>query len=122
MLLQIQKISTMTQARLLRTFDIQIATWLTFMEAVQYFPEACGVEYELSECYQRYMEGANVSIRELELGSRMFLADILERSTDLAMQQPSGNCSRKLVEAEFVREFKRSGNCNEAVQYVCQGI
>ena len=112
----------MTQARLLRTFDIQIATWLTFMEAVQYFPEACGVEYELSECYQRYMEGANVSIRELELGSRMFLADILERSTDLAMQQPSGNCSRKLVEAEIVREFKRSGNCNEAVQYVCQGI
>jgi hypothetical protein len=120
MLLQMQKLSTMTQAQLLRTFDIQIATWPTFMEAVQYFPEACGIKYELSEFYQRYMEGAKVSIRELELGSRMFLADMLERSTDLALQQLGGNCSRKLVEAEFVREFKRSGNCNEAVQYVCK--
>jgi hypothetical protein len=118
--LQMQKVSTMSPARLLRTFDIQIATRPTFLEAVQRFPEACGIKHELSMCYQRYMEEAKVSIQELELGSRMFLADILERSTDLAVQHLDGKCNRKLVEAEFAREFKRCGDYNEAVQNVCK--
>jgi len=117
---QMQKLSTMSPAQLLRTFDIQIATWPTFLEAVQHFPEACGIKHELSMCYQKHMEEARVSIQELELGSRMFLADILDRNTDLAVQQLNGKCNRKLVEAEFVREFKRCGDYNEAVQNVCR--
>jgi hypothetical protein len=117
---QMQEVSTMSPAQQLRTFDIQIATWPTFMEAVQHFPGACGVKYELSRSYQQYMQEAKVSIQELELGSRLFLADVLERCTDLAVQHLNGKCNRKLVEAEFVRAFKRSCDCNEAVQYVCK--
>jgi hypothetical protein len=118
--MQMQEVSTMPPAQLLRTFDIQIATWPTFMEAVQHLPGACGVKYELSRPYQQYMEEAKVTIQELELGSRLFLADILERSTDLVVHHLNGQCNRKLVEAEFMRAFKRSGDCNEAVQYVCR--
>jgi hypothetical protein len=118
--MQMQEVSTMSPAQLLRTFDIQIATWPTFTEAVQHFPGACGVRYELSRFYQQYLEEAKVSIQELELGCRLFLADLLERSTDLAVHHLNGNCNRRLVEAEFGRAFKRSGDCNEAVQYVCK--
>lgn len=68
--LQMQKVSTMPTAQLLQTFDIQLVTWPTLVEAVQHFPEACGVKYELSESFQRYIEDAKVSIHELELGSQ----------------------------------------------------
>jgi hypothetical protein len=116
--LRMQQICTISPSQLLRTFDTLIATWPTFVEAVQYFPAACGVKFELSEFLQRQMEEMKVSIRELELGSRMFLSDILERSCDLVVQQLNGYASRKLAEAEFMRSFKRCGNSNEAMQYV----
>ena len=64
----------------------------------------------------------NMGIRELELGCRMFLADMLERSSDLVMQQLNGYANRKLVEAEFVRAFKRCGDSNEAVQSVMTAL
>ena len=116
--LQMQQVSNISPRQLLRTFDMQLATGPTFLEAIQHLPEACGVKYELAEFFQRYIEGAKVTIHELELGSRMFLADILERSSDIIMRQMNEHGRRELVEAEFVRAFKRCGDSNEAMQYV----
>ena len=97
-----QQVSNMSPRQLLRTFDMQLAFGPTFLEAMQHFPEACGVKYELAEFFQRYIEGAKVTIHELELGSRMFLADLLERSCDIVVRQLNAYCSRELVEAEFM--------------------
>jgi hypothetical protein len=119
---KMQQVSAIPAAQLLRVFDIQIASRPTFLEAVQHFPGACGVKCELSAILQRHIEGAQVCIRDLELGSRLFLADMLERSTDLIMRGLEGNYSRKLVEAEFVRAFKRCGDRNQAVQSVSQTL
>jgi hypothetical protein len=119
---RMQQISTMPAGQLLRVFNTQVATWPTFLEAVQHFPGACGVKYELSEVLQRHIEEAKIGIRDLELGSRLFLADMLERNTDLIMRNSNGHVSRKLAEAEFVRAFKRSGDSNQAVQSVCQAL
>jgi hypothetical protein len=119
---RMREISTIPHAQLLRTLDSQIASWPTFLEAVQHFPKACGVKFEFSEFLQRQIEEANIGIRDLELGSRMFLADVLERGTDLILRHLDMGYSRKLVEAEFARAFKRTGDCNEAVQYVCKTL
>jgi hypothetical protein len=119
---QMQQVSTIAPRQLLRTFDMQVAHWPTFLEAVQHFPEACAVKFELSEFLQRQIEEMQVGIRELELGCRMFLSDLLERNSDLVMQQLNGSANRKLVEAEFVRAFKRCGDSNEAVQCVTTAL
>jgi hypothetical protein len=120
--LQMQQVSAMPAAQLLRVLDIQVATWPTFLEAVQHFPGACGVKCELAETLQKHIDEAKVGIRDLELGSRLFLADLLERSADIIMRNSDGCFSRKLVEAEFARAFKRSGESNQAVQSVCQAL
>jgi hypothetical protein len=119
---QMQLISTDSPAQLSRTFSSLIATWPTFLEAVQRFPSACRVKYELSEFLQRQIENQRFSIHELELGRRMFLADLIERSTDQIVQQLDGCSSRKLVEAELTRAYKRCGDSNEAVQYVVKTL
>ena len=116
--LEMQNCCSMTPRQLLQAFDAHVARQPTFLEAVQTFPKACQVDCELSRLLQTAMEAYECSIRELELGSRMFLADVLERCTDRVLHHLDGPCNRKLVEAEVQRAFRSSGDCNEAVQLV----
>ena len=116
--LEMQNCCSMTPRQLLQAFDAHVARQPTFLEAVQTFPKACQVACELSRLLQTAMEAYECSIRELELGSRMFLADVLERCTDRVLHHLDGPCNRKLVEAEVQRAFRSSGDCNEAVQLV----
>jgi hypothetical protein len=116
--LEMQSCCSMTPRQLLQAFDAHVARQPTFLEAVQTFPKACQVKCELSRLLQTAMEAHECSIRELELGSRMFLADVLERCTDRVLHHLDTPCNRKLVEAEVQRAFRSSGDCNEAVQLV----
>ena len=116
--LEMQSCCSMTPRQLLQAFDAHVARQPTFLEAVQTFPKTCQVECELSRLLQTAMETHECSIRELELGSRMFLADVLERCTDRVLHHLDAPCNRKLVEAEVQRAFRSSGDCNEAVQLV----
>jgi hypothetical protein len=115
-----QSCSTLQPYQLLRKVNAHVAAQPTVLEAVHSFPSVCQVKYELAGLLHQELEQIQCSIKDLELGSRMVKADILERSTDQVMQQLAGPCNRKLVEAEFERANKRLGDSNEATQQVLQ--
>jgi hypothetical protein len=110
----------MNCALLQKAFDSQVARFPTVLQAIQLLPKACKVSCELSEILQRELDRANINLRDLELGGKLFLADVYERSTDRVMLMIEGACNRKLVEAEVERAYKRSGDANEAAQSVAQ--
>jgi hypothetical protein len=101
-------------------FNAHVAAQPTMLEAVHSFPSICHVKYELAGLLQQELEKNQCSIKDLELGSRILKADLLERSTEQVVQQLAGPSNRKLVEAEFERAYKRLGDSNEAVQQVLQ--
>jgi hypothetical protein len=114
-------VQDMNGAQLLKAFDSQVARFSTVLQAIQLFPKTCKIQLELSEVLQREMDRAKVSIQELELGGRLFLADVFERSTDRVMMMAEGSQpNRQLAEAEVQRAYKSCGDANEAVQSVVQ--
>ena len=111
----------MSEAQLLKAFHSQVARFSTVLQAIQLFPKTCKIQLELSEVLQREMDKTKVNIQELELGSKLFLADVFERSTDrVMMMAESSQPNRQLVEAEIQRAYKSCGDANEAVQSVVQ--
>jgi len=111
----------MNEVQLQKAFNSQVARFSTVLQAIQLFPKTCKINLELSEVLQREMERTQVSIQELELGGKLFLADVFERGTDrIIMLSEASRPNRQLAEAELQRAYKTSGDANEAVQSVVQ--
>jgi hypothetical protein len=111
----------MTETQLLKAFHSQVARFSTVLQAIQLFPKTCKIQLELSEILQREMDKTKINIQELELGGKLFLADVFERSTDRVMMMAEGlQPNRQLAEAEIQRAYKSCGDANEAVQLVVQ--
>lgn len=111
----------MNEAQLQKAFNSQVARFSTVLQAIQLFPKTCKIQLELSEVLQREMDRTQINVQELELGGKLFLADVFERSTDrVVMLADASRPNRQLAEAEIQRAYKSCGDANEAVQSVVQ--